>query len=126
MALKQALLPADADQMTAVIEKVFFQRGLRFCLFHPCQSAKNPEGDGSLFYGEGYKFTPGKDEIIRKGTAGYIVTFGDMVYRSLDAVERLRKEGLDVGLINKVTLNVVDEDAIKEYGSKGFLWLSNR
>ncbi len=66
-------------------------------------------------------FIAGKDEYIRKGTKGYIVTYGDMLYRSLDAVERLRKEGIDVGLINKATLNVVDEAAMKEIGSTGFV-----
>ena len=64
---------------------------------------------------------PGKDEFIRKGTKGYIVSYGDMLYRSLDAVERFREEGIDVGLINKATLNVVDEQAIKEIGATGFV-----
>lgn len=49
------------------------------------------------------------------------VAYGDMLYRSLDAVERLRKEGVDVGLINKSTLNVVDEQVIKDIGSTGFV-----
>jgi len=44
-----------------------------------------------------------------------------MLYRSLDAVERLRQDGLDVGLVNKPTLNIVDEEAIKVYGSTGFV-----
>jgi transketolase C-terminal domain/subunit len=44
-----------------------------------------------------------------------------MLYRSVDAVERLRKEGVDVGLINKSTLNVVDEQVIKDIGSTGFV-----
>merc|ERR1712080_420160 len=44
-----------------------------------------------------------------------------MLYRSLDAVERLRGEGLDVGLVNKPTLNVVDEETIKIYGASPFV-----
>lgn len=44
-----------------------------------------------------------------------------MLYRALDAVTRLREEGVDVGLINKVTLNVVDEQVIKEIGSTEFV-----
>ena len=47
--------------------------------------------------------------IYREGTAGYIISFGDALYRSLDAVEQLKKRGIDVGLINKPTLNVVDD-----------------
>jgi transketolase C-terminal domain/subunit len=44
-----------------------------------------------------------------------------MLYRSYDAVLRCREQGLDVGLINKPTLNVVDEQTIKKIGSSGFV-----
>jgi len=77
--------------------------------------------DGSRFYDAPYKFQPNKDEVIRTGSAGYVVAYGDELYRSLDAVERLKKEGLDVGLINKVTMNVVDEEVIKKVGGSGFV-----
>lgn len=79
------------------------------------------KADGSKFFGDGYEFVPGKDETILEGTAGYIVTFGDMLYRSYDAVLRLRQEGLEVGLINKSTLNIVDEETTKKIGSSPFV-----
>lgn len=114
--------PADGEQMKAVINKVFWDTGLRFVF---STRSKVPyilkEGTDEKLYGDGYKFVPGKEEIVRKGSAGYVVTYGDMLYRSLDAVERLRKDGLDVGLINKPTLNIVDEDAIRTYGSAPFV-----
>ena len=59
-------------------------------------------------------FVSGKDDEIRSGKVGYIVSFGDALYRSLDAVERLKKEGFDFGLINKCTLNEVDEETIRK------------
>ncbi|OJJ88688.1 uncharacterized protein ASPGLDRAFT_116774 [Aspergillus glaucus CBS 516.65] len=114
--------PADGDQMKAVVRKVFFSKGLRFIF---STRSKVPyilkEGTEEKLFGDGYEFTPGKEEFIRRGSAGYVVSYGDMLYRSLDAVERLRAEGLDVGLVNKPTLNIVDEDAIKVYGSSPFL-----
>lgn len=75
--------------------------------------------DGTRYYDQDYKFTPGKDEIIRgdKDSVGWIVTFGELVYRSLDAVERLRHEGINVGLINKSSINMIDEDAMRMIGS---------
>ncbi|KAL6808403.1 thiamine diphosphate-binding protein [Trichoderma camerunense] len=115
--------PADGEQMKAVVKKIFFDPGLRFIF-----SIRSPvpyilkEGSADqLLYGEGYEFVPGKEEVIRRGSAGYVVSYGDMVFRSLDAVERLRKDGLDVGLINKPTLNIVDEETIKLYGSSPFV-----
>ncbi|KAL4864093.1 hypothetical protein BDV12DRAFT_176696 [Aspergillus spectabilis] len=114
--------PADGEQMKAVVKEVFFTKGLRFIF---STRSKVPyilkENSEEKLYGGDYKFIPGKEEFVRRGSAGYIVTYGDMLYRSLDAVERLRKEGIDVGLVNKPTLNVVDEDAIKEYGSSPFV-----
>jgi transketolase C-terminal domain/subunit len=39
----------------------------------------------------------------------------------MDAVERLKQEGINVGLINKSTLNVVDEAMIAKVGSAPFV-----
>lgn len=64
---------------------------------------------GNDLHGEGYRFESGNDEVVRDGTAGYVVSYGESLDRALDAVERLKSEGIDVGLINKATLNVVDE-----------------
>jgi len=114
--------PADANQMRATVSKVFWDQGIRLVI---STRAKVPlilkEGTQEPYYEEGYEFKPAKDEFIRTGTAGYVVTFGEMVYRALDAVDRLRSEGIDVGLVNKSTLNVVDEDAMRKYGSTPFV-----
>lgn len=120
--ITQLYFPADGEQMKAVVRKVFFDKGLRFIF---STRAKVPyilkENSDEKLYGGNYEFVPGKEEVIRKGSAGYVISYGDMLYRSLDAVERLRKEGLDVGLINKPTLNIVDEETIKVYGSSPFV-----
>jgi transketolase C-terminal domain/subunit len=44
-----------------------------------------------------------------------------MLYRSLDAVEQLRSQGIRVGLINKPTLNVVDEEMMAKLARAGFV-----
>ncbi|MBF2028075.1 MAG: transketolase [Oscillatoriales cyanobacterium C42_A2020_001] len=113
--------PADANQMKACVEKVFFDPGLRFIFSTRSKTPMILDGNGNEMFGSGYTFTPGKDEVVREGTAGYIVAFGDALYRALDAVERLKQDGIDVGLINKPTLNVVDEDAIAKIGKAPFV-----
>jgi transketolase len=113
--------PADAAQMKACVEAVFHQPGLRFIFSTRSKVPNILDSDGNDFYGEGYTFTPGKDEVIREGTAGYIVSFGDALYRALDAVERLKQEGIDVGLINKPTLNVIDEEMLAKVGKAPFV-----
>jgi transketolase len=113
--------PADVNQMTACVEAVFSEPGLRFIFSTRSKVPNILDSKGKEVFGNGYKFVPGKDEVIREGTQGYIVSYGDALYRSLDAVERLKQEGLDVGLINKSTLNVVDEDAIAKIGKAPFV-----
>jgi len=102
--------PADPAQMLAIVKKVFFQRGIRFIFSTRSKVPWILKEDGKTRFFEGdYEFVPGKDEVILEGTAGYVISFGEMLYRAYDAVLRCRQEGLDVGLINKPTLNVVDE-----------------
>ncbi len=113
--------PADANQMKACVDSVFFDEGLRFIFSTRSKVPFILNSEGNEFFGEGYTFTPGKDEVIREGSAGYIVSFGDGLYRSLDAVERLKEEGIDVGLINKPTLNVVDEETLAKVGKAPFV-----
>jgi transketolase C-terminal domain/subunit len=69
--------------------------------------------DGTRFYGDDYQFVSGKDDVIREGTAGYVVSFGETTYRALDAVTRLKQDGLNFGLICKSTLNVYDEEVME-------------
>jgi transketolase len=115
--------PADSHQLRALLNKIFDDEGLRF-VFSTRSAVPfiQSQGGQALFDGE-YQFIPGKDEIIREGDQGYVVSYGEMLYRCLDAVDRLREEGLLVGLINKPTLNVVDEEMMTRLGSAGFVLL---
>ncbi|MEK7795457.1 MAG: transketolase C-terminal domain-containing protein [Candidatus Hydrogenedentota bacterium] len=113
--------PADARQLKAVVERIFNDSGVRYVFSTRSKVPYILKEDGSNYFGDGYKFVPGRDEIIREGSAGYIVSYGDMLYRSLDAVERARAEGLDVGLVNKPTLNQVDERMMGILGRSPFV-----
>jgi transketolase len=113
--------PADFHQMRAVVKRVWDDPGLRFVFSTRSETPEILDQDGKPFYAGNYAFSPDRDEIIRPGTRGYVVSYGEMLYRSLDAVERLRASGLDVGLINKPTLNVIDEEAILRAGETAFV-----
>ncbi|TRM65112.1 thiamine diphosphate-binding protein [Schizophyllum amplum] len=113
--------PADAAQMTACVKRVFFERGVRFIFSTRAKVPYLLKEDGSRMFGDDYEFIPGKDEFMAMGTAGYVVTYGEMTYRAWDAVLRLRQEGLDVGLIIKSTLNIIDEQALTTAGKTPFV-----
>ncbi len=115
--------PADSHQLRALLTKIFDDEGLRFVFSTRSAVPFIQNQAGQPLFDDEYQFTPGKDEIIREGDLGYVVSYGEMLYRCLDAVDRLRKEGIRVGLINKPTLNVVDEEMMTRLGSAGFVLL---
>jgi transketolase C-terminal domain/subunit/transketolase N-terminal domain/subunit len=117
--------PADAHQLRAVLERVFDDSGLRFVFTTrssvPCIL---DERGRELFHPQsGYRFEPGKDELIRDGRDGFVVSYGESLARALDSVEHARREGIDVGLVNKPTLNIVDEAMMRRIGQASFVLL---
>ena len=113
--------PADAGQMKACVEAVFHDPGLRFIFSTRSKVPNLLDEQGHDLHGDGYVFEPGRDEVVREGDAGTIISFGDCLYRALDAVERLRQEGTTVRLINKASLNVVDETMMETIGTSPFV-----
>ncbi|MEO6401872.1 MAG: hypothetical protein ABIP62_07645 [Vicinamibacteria bacterium] len=70
----------------------------------------------------GQTFAPGVDDVVRDAKGGgYIVSFGETLYRSLDAVIGLQQSGVKVGLVNKSTLNVYDEGTMKILAAAPFV-----
>jgi len=122
----QLFFPADVHQMTKVVESIFWNRGLRFVY---STRAKVPEilaEDGVPLFAGDYAFQVGKDDLVLEAGAGcgYVVSYGDALYRSLDAVRRLRAEGLQVGLVNKCHVNVPDEEMMARIGASSFVLVS--
>ena len=101
--------PADQHQFKACMKKIFGDAGLRFIFSTRSGVPDLLDENGARIYGDDYKFVTGRDEVIREGADGYIVAFGETVYRALDAVIKLKAQGLHIGLINKATLNVYDD-----------------
>jgi len=118
--LTRLYFPADAGQLRGLLKEIFNHPGLRFVFSTRSATPYIFTGKGDRLYGDDYVFTPDQDEIVRDGSDGVIVTYGEMVYRCLDAVEQLKKEGFNIGLINKPTLNIIDEDMLAKVGKSPF------
>ncbi|MFN4242456.1 MAG: transketolase [Tepidisphaerales bacterium] len=113
--------PADQHQFAACVKAVFNDPGLRFVFSTRAPVPDLLDDDGKPFYA-GKPFVPGKDDVIRPANGGgYIVAFGEIVYRALDAVLRLRDAGVPVGLVNKATLNVMDEAMMQQLVAAPFV-----
>lgn len=114
----QLFFPADAAQMRKVVSAAFWQRGLRFVYSTRVPVPEILDEAGNSMFGGSYVPTMGKDELVRDGSDGFIISYGDALYRSLDAVERLKEQGLSVGLVNKWHMNVVDDDMLRAIADK--------
>jgi transketolase C-terminal domain/subunit len=113
--------PVDQHQFAACVERVFDDPGLRFVFSTRAPVPDILGEDGKPLFA-GKTFTPGKDDVVRDAQGGgYVVAFGETVYRALDAVIRLQREGVKVGLINKPTLNVYDEATMKTLAAAPFV-----
>ncbi len=113
--------PADTLQLRAMLKEVFDDQGLRFLFSTRSATPYLLTDEGEKIFGNGYVFRPGKDELIRDGKDGYLISYGEMTYRCLDAVLQLRQKGIEVGLINKPTLNVIDEEMLAKVGGSPFV-----
>jgi len=109
--------PADALQLRAILAAVFNDPGLRFVFSTRSGTPFILDEQGNRRFGDGYVFKRDSDEIIRQGRDGFIVSYGEMLYRCLHVVELLKEEGIDIGLINKPVLNVVDEAMLATAGA---------
>jgi len=109
--------PADALQLKAILGTIFHNPGLRFVYSTRSGTPYILNEQGEKQYGDGYTFKPDTDEVIREGRDGYIVAYGEMLYRCLHLVELFKKEGIHIGLINKSVLNVVDETMLATLGT---------
>jgi transketolase C-terminal domain/subunit len=112
---------ADALQLKSMVRTIWNDEGIRYVFTTRSKVPYILTPEGEKYFGDTYQFVPGKDEVIREGAAGYVVSYGDLLYRALDAVESAREAGLDVGLINKPTLNVVDEAMMEKIGKAPFV-----
>jgi transketolase C-terminal domain/subunit len=113
--------PADQHQMRAIVQCIFHEPGLRF-VFSPRSALPDIlDAAGKPIYGGSYRFEPGRDEVVLQGAAGWVVSYGDVLHLALDAVLELRAAGLDVGLLNKATLNRIDEESLARVGESGFV-----
>jgi len=114
--------PADSRQLKAVIETVFHDPGLRFIFSTRSAVPTVLNKAGQPFFNDTYQFEPGRDDLIREGDDGYVVTYGEMLYRCLDVIEHLRQNGGPrVGLVNKASLNLIDENMLEKLGKAPFV-----
>ncbi len=111
--------PADPNQTDRIIRYVATSRGNVFVGMGRSKLPVITDEQGNPFFGKDYVFKPGKADVLRKGEAGTIITFGSVVPRVLTAWEKLRAEGQAVTVLNMASLRPLDEEAVVEAAKAG-------
>lgn len=69
-------------------------------------------------YEDGATFEVGKGAVLREGKDAVIVACGIMVHEALQAAKQLAEEGIDVAVIDPVTVKPLDCQLIRAYAAK--------
>jgi transketolase len=66
-----------------------------------------------------YKFELGKAKLLRDGKDALVISSGFMTMRSLETVEALRADGIEVGVLHVPTIKPLDEETILREAGRG-------
>jgi transketolase len=76
---------------------------------------------GIPLFGGSYEFRYGQADLIRNGKEGVIISTGNMVYRAVQAWQKLREKGIEVQVLNISCLSDLDVEAIQAAARTGMI-----
>lgn len=88
--------PCDPNQTDKIIRFVASNYGNVYVRMGRSKTPAITKEDGSLYFGEGYEFRPGKSDVIRNGNKATLVASGAMLTYAMKAAEEF---GGDVEII---------------------------
>ena len=113
------IIPADPNQTDRVIRYAAKAAG-NFLI--PMGRSPIPIllGENGLpLFGDPYEFQYGKADRVRNGKDGAIIATGGMVYRAVQAWEKLKEKGLSVQVLSISCLSDLDVEAILDAARTG-------
>ena len=116
MALYRALPGAtifditDVAMMECALRKAKDMPGVKYMRVHRKAPFK--------VYSDGTDFTPGKGIVLREGSDALIVASGIMVKEALEAANKLADEGVEVAVIDPVTVKPLDVELIRKWAEE--------
>lgn len=100
------MAPKDGNELKSMM-KIALEYGKPAVIRYPKEDI--PEEKISSQYN---KFEIGKAEILREGTDGVLLAYGAMVYRCMQAAERLSEKGVEVTVVNARFAKPLDKELI--------------
>jgi transketolase len=115
------LVPADANQADRITRYVATNHGNMVINMGRSKLPVITDESGKPFFGEDYTYEYGKADWLRKGSDATIITCGTMVGRAISAADRLKTEGISVGVLNISSPNAIDIEALAQAAATGFI-----
>ncbi len=112
-------MPADPNQTDRIIRFIATRPGNVFVGMGRSKIPVVLDEKGEPFFGRDYRFEPGKADVLRSGEDATIITYGALVPRVFEAHEALKKEGINVTVLNMASIRPLDEEAIVSAAKRG-------
>lgn len=115
------VLPADPNQTDRVVRWAIGSHGNVCVAMGRSKVPVITKEDGTCYYDEEYEFEYGKSDLLRDGTDGAILCCGHMVYRAIEAWEKLKAKGISVKIFNVSAPLAIDKATIEEASKTGLV-----
>jgi transketolase len=113
------IIPADPNQTDRVIRYVAKTPGNFLVAMGRSPIPILLTEEGNPLFSSPYAFRYGQADLIRNGKDGAILTNGGMVYRAVQAWQKLREKGVEVKVLNISCLSDLDIEAILRAAKTG-------
>lgn len=117
----KTIVPADPNQTDRIIRYIAKTKG-NFLV--PMGRSTIPillNKEGTPIFGKPYQFQYGQADVVRDGKDAAILTNGGMIFRAIQAWEKLGEKGIHVQLLNISCLSDLDRNAILNAAKTGIV-----
>jgi transketolase len=115
------VIPADPNQTDRVIRYVAKTHGNFIVAMGRSTIPIILTEKGTPLFSAPYEFRYGHADLIRDGKDAAIITTGGMVYRAVQACQKLREKEVEVQVINISCLSDLDKEAILKAAKTGVI-----
>lgn len=112
-------LPADPNQTAAIVRHAAVTPGNCFVGMGRSKMNLVTGEDGTPFFGDGYVFSPGKGDWVRRGDMGTIITHGALSNNVVEACQLLRDEGISVSVLIMASVVPFDRESVLRAAQNG-------
>ena len=117
----KTIVPADPNQTDRVTRYVAKNYGNFLVVMGRSSIPILLTEEGAPLFGVSYEFRYGHADLVRNGKDAAILTKGGMVYKAIQAWQKLREKGVAAQVINISCLSDLDNEAILKAAKTGIL-----